>query len=434
MPTAMLIAVGVIVVLLLLSAFFTAAETSLSAASRASMHQLEHKGSRRARLVNRLSEHHDELIGSILFARNLVNILASVLAASILIALSGMLGILYATALMAVLIIVFFEALPRSYATRNADSVALFVAPIVQPVLRMFAPAIWFGDILTHGTLHLFGITADASETASVTSENGGEAHAGTGTEEEDAGAQERAMLTNVLDLSQVEVGEIMVHRRTVVRLNADNAAETILEQVLNSPHTRLPLWRGEPDNIIGIVHVRDILKALRAAGGQTSDIDIEALASPPWFVPETTTLLDQLQAFRARHEHFALVIDEYGSLLGVVTLEDIIEEIVGDITDEFDVTRSGLRPQTDGSILIDGQYTIRDLNRQMNWRLPDDHASTIAGLVLHEARRIPEVGQTFLFHGMRFEILRRQRHQITVIRLTPPQEAQDSPDVDETG
>ncbi|MCD6073184.1 MAG: hypothetical protein K0Q70_67, partial [Rhodospirillales bacterium] len=227
---------------------------------------------------------------------------------------------------------------------------------------------------------------------------------------------------------------EIMVHRRTVVRLNADDTPETILEQVLSSPHTRLPLWRGEPDNIIGIVHVRDILKALRAAGGQTTGIDIEALASKPWFVPETTTLLDQLHAFRARHEHFALVIDEYGSLLGVVTLEDIIEEIVGDITDEFDVTRAGLRPQPDGSIIIDGQYTIRDLNRQMHWHLPDEHASTLAGLVLHAARRIPDVGQAFRFHGMRFEILRRQRHQITLIRVTPPQEAQEAADDDETG
>lgn len=430
----MLIADGVIVVLLLLSAFLTAAETSLSAASRASMHQLEHKGSRRARLVNRLSERHDELIGSILFVKTLVNILASVLAASLLTALFGMLGILYATLAMAVLIAIFCEALPKSYAGRNADSVALFVAPIILPVIRLFAPAIWLGDILTRGALRLFGIKADASETASVASETNGDTPAGNGAAEDDAGAQERAMLTNVLDLSEVEVGEIMVHRRTVVRLNADDTAETILEQVLSSPHTRLPLWRGEPDNIIGIVHVRDILKALRAAGGQSNEIDIEALASPPWFVPETTTLLDQLQAFRARHEHFALVIDEYGSLLGVVTLEDIIEEIVGDITDEFDVTRSGLRPQADGSMLIDGQYTIRDLNRQMNWRLPDEHASTIAGLVLHEARRIPEVGQTFLFHGMRFEILRRQRHQITVIRITPPQDAQDTADDDETG
>jgi Mg2+/Co2+ transporter CorB len=223
-----------------------------------------------------------------------------------------------------------------------------------------------------------------------------------------------------------------MVHRRTVVRLNADDPPEAILDQVLRNPHTRLPLWRGEPDNIVGVVHVRDILKALRESGGQASNLDIVALASPPWFVPETTTLLDQLHAFRARHEHFALVIDEYGSLLGVVTLEDIIEEIVGEISDEFDVSRPGLRPQTDGSIIIDGQYTVRDLNRHMGWRLPDDKASTVAGLVLYEARRIPEVGQAFRFHGIRFEILRRQKNQITVIRITPPQEPQDSDE--ETG
>jgi Mg2+/Co2+ transporter CorB len=233
----------------------------------------------------------------------------------------------------------------------------------------------------------------------------------------------ERAMLRSVLDLAKVDVGEIMVHRRTVVRLNADDPPAVLLDQVLASPHTRLPLWRTEPDNIVGVVHVRDILGALHQAGGQADALDFASLASPPWFVPETTTLLDQLQAFRARREHFALVIDEYGTLLGVVTLEDILEEIVGDISDEFDIERPRLRPQADGSIIVDGPYTIRDLNRRMGWHLPDERAATIAGLVLHEARRIPEVGQAFRFFGFRFEILRRQRHQITVIRVTPPQE-----------
>lgn len=321
---------------------------------------------------------------------------------------------------------------------RHADRVALFVAPIVLPLIRLFAPIIWVGDRLARFTVRLFGSRVNPDEAIYVTSQNSADAHPANGTDSaaaaKAADAQERAMVRSVLDLSQVEVGEIMVHRRTVVRLNADDAPDAILEQVLNSPHTRLPLWRTEPDNIVGVVHVRDILKALRAANGQASELDIEALASPPWFVPETTTLLDQLHAFRARHEHFALVIDEYGTLLGVVTLEDILEEIVGDIADEYDDTRSRLRPQPDGSILIDGQYTIRDLNRQMNWSLPDDHASTLAGLVLHEARRIPDVGQAFRFFGMRFEILRRQRHQITLIRVTPPQEPWETADGDETG
>jgi len=432
----MLLTLGAIIFLLILSGFFSASETSLTVASRPAMHQLEHKGDWRARIVNRLNARQGKLIGSILIANNLVNILASAIATSVLIAMFGEAGVAYATAAMTVLIVVFSEILPKSYALRNADRAALFVAPIIRPVVRLLTPVTWATDHIVRATMRLFGVRVGLGESVIPSSEElrgAIELHQADADSEDEVVAHERAMLRSVLDLSQVEVGEIMVHRRTVVRLNADDTPDEILEQVLNSPHTRLPLWRGEPDNIIGIVHVRDILKALRASGGRETEIDIEELASPPWFVPETTTLLDQLHAFRARHEHFALVIDEYGSLLGVVTLEDIIEEIVGDIADEFDVSRSGLRPQTDGSILIDGQYTIRDLNRQMNWRLPDEHASTIAGLVLHEARRIPEVGQAFRFHGMRFEIMRRQRHQITVIRVTPPQEPQVSDD-DESG
>ena len=143
-----------------------------------------------------------------------------------------------------------------------------------------------------------------------------------------------------------------------------------------------------------------------------------------PWFIPESTSLLDQLQAFRKRHEHFALVVDEYGSLMGIVTLEDILEEIVGDIADEHDVVVAGVRPQGDGSYVVEGSVTIRDLNRQFEWDLPDEEAATAAGLILHESRRIPEVGQAFMFHGFRFEILRRLRHQITSVRITPPPKA----------
>lgn len=429
----MLLTIGAIFFLLLLSAFFSAAETSLTVASRPTMHQLEHKGDWRARIVNRLNARQGRMIGTILIANNMVNIMASAIATSVLIAMFGEAGVAYATAAMTVLIVIFAEILPKSYALRNADRTALNVAPVVRPVVRVLTPFTWTSDHIVRGVMRLFGVKVGREEAVIPSSEELRGAIELHQADEEGANhevvAQERAMLRSVLDLSKVEVGEIMVHRRTVVRLNADDPPEALLEQVLNSPHTRLPLWRSEPDNIVGVVHVRDILKALRAAGGKATDLDIESLASKPWFVPETTTLLDQLHAFRARHEHFALVIDEYGTLLGVVTLEDILEEIVGDISDEFDITRAGIRPQTDGSILIDGQYTIRDLNRHMNWRLPDEHASTIAGLVLHEARRIPDVGQAFRFFGMRFEILRRQRHQITLIRITPPQEPEIADD-----
>lgn len=233
---------------------------------------------------------------------------------------------------------------------------------------------------------------------------------------------QERAMLRSILDLAEVTVDAVMTHRRNMVMIDADLPPGEIVDAALASPFTRLPLWRGEPDNIVGVVHAKSLLRAVRATRGTLDDLNVETLSSKPWFVPDTTSLLDQLQAFRARREHFALVVDEYGSLLGLVTLEDILEEIVGDITDELDTHVAGVFPQPDGSYVVDGKVTVRDLNRQFDWELPDEEDySTIAGLVIYEARHIPEVGQTFTFFGFRLEILKRQRNQIQTLRVTPP-------------
>ncbi len=237
-----------------------------------------------------------------------------------------------------------------------------------------------------------------------------------------DEARQERAMLRSILDLAEVTVGAVMTHRRNMVTIDADMAPSAIVDEALASPFTRLPLWRDEVDNVIGVVHAKSLLRAVRAARGQLDTLHIEKIATPPWFVPDATSLLDQLQAFRARREHFALVVDEYGSLLGLVTLEDILEEIVGDITDELDTHVAGVFLQPDGSYIVDATVTVRDLNRQFDWELPDEtDYSTIAGLVIHESRHIPEVGQTFTFFGFRFEILKRQRNQIQTVRLTPP-------------
>ena len=230
-------------------------------------------------------------------------------------------------------------------------------------------------------------------------------------------------MLRSVLDLGEVQVREIMVHRKNVTAIGADLPPEQVVAEILASPYTRFPLWRDDPDNIVGVLHAKALLREVRMRGEGLSSLDVTALAADPWFIPEQTLMDDQLQAFRRRHEHFALVVDEYGSLMGVVTLEDILEEIVGEIVDEHDISVTGVRPRPDGSYLVDGQVTIRDLNREFEWRLPDEEAATLAGLVLHESRRIPEIGQTFLFHGFRFEIVRRHRHQITSIRLTPPRQ-----------
>ena len=419
----MLFAISVIGVLILLSAFFAGSETALTVASRPAMHQLEQKGSRSARIVNRLNENKGDLISTLLIGNNIVVILSSAFATSVLTEMFGDAGVAYATALMTVLIVLFAEILPKSYALHNASRVALVLAPMIQPVVWLLTPVTWAADKIVRGVLRIFGVRLTANETVIPSSEElrgAIELHESS----DESADQERQMLHSILDLAEVEVGEIMIHRSAVVRINAADPPQRILEQMLASSHTRVPLWRDEPDNVIGVLHARDILRALRDAGGHADGIDAAALATPPWFVPETTTLLDQLHAFRAKREHFAIVIDEYGALLGVLTLEDIIEEIVGEIGNNSDENRRrpGLRPQPDGSVIIDGQFTIRDLNRRMDWRLPDENAATVAGLVLHEARRIPDVGQTFRFYGFRFEILRRQRNRVSAIRITPPQ------------
>jgi Mg2+/Co2+ transporter CorB len=237
---------------------------------------------------------------------------------------------------------------------------------------------------------------------------------------------QDRDMLGGLLDLRELQVSDVMVHRTEMVMINADLPAEDLVREVLATEYTRIPLWREKPENIIGVLHAKDLLRAIRASDGDTAGIDVSTIALPPWFVPEMRSVAEQLKAFRRRKTHFALVVDEYGEVEGMVTLEDILEEIVGDISDEHDVVVAGVRTQPDGSVVVDGSVPIRDLNRAMDWHLPDEEATTVAGLVIHEARSIPERGQSFTFHGFRFRVLRRERNRITALRIVPvPREAE---------
>lgn len=407
-----------IVILLLLSAFFSGSETALTAASRPRMHHLEKSGSARARIVNRLREQQERLIGALLLGNNLVNILASALATSLLIGWFGNAGVAYATATMTILVLVFAEVLPKTIALGNADRVALVVAPWLRPIVAALSPASRTIQKIVHLTLRLFRVDLSShTSDAAREEELRGSIALLTGT---DADARrEREMLDSILDLTDVEVGEIMVHRKNIDLIDAELPPNLIMERAVASPYTRLPLYRGESDNIVGVLHAKALLRQLQAHGGKAEDLDVDGLVTVPWFIPESTSLLRQLQAFRRRREHFAIVVDEYGALKGVVTLEDILEEIVGDITDEHDVPVAGVRAQRDGSIIIDGTVTIRDLNRKFDWQLPDEEAATVAGLVLHEARVIPKDGQVFEFHGFRFEIIRRQRNQITSLKLS---------------
>jgi len=417
-PTVLL-SIAAIVVLLVLSGLFSGSETALTASSRARMHHLEKRGNRKASIVNRLTERKERLIGAILLGNNLVNIFASALATSVLISFFGDAGVAIATLVMTLAILVFAEVLPKTYALRSPDRTALALAPVLGPIVWLLSPFSRGVQLIIRLILRLAGIAVDDLPDSKAAAEE----IRGTIALHTSEGAMvkaDRDMLDSILDLDEVQVGEIMIHRSNMQIVDADDPPAAIIEQALASSFTRIPLWRDEPEDIIGILHVKDLLRVLAAEQGKTDNIDIAAIAGEPWFVPETTTLREQLNAFRERRSHFALVVDEYGALMGMVTLEDILEEIVGEIVDEHDVAVTGVRSQSDGSYVVDGSVTIRDLNRQFDWDLPDEEASTIAGLLIHEARVIPEVGQLFSFYNFRFEVLGRRKNRLTVIRVKP--------------
>jgi Mg2+/Co2+ transporter CorB len=408
-----------IIVLLALSGFFSGSETALTAASRARMLQMERSGEKRAAVVSRLISARERLIGALLLGNNLVNILASALATNVLLGFFGDAGVVYATLVMTMLVLIFSEVLPKTWAISNPDRFAVAVSPVVSPVVVLFAPVVMGVEVIVRMILKTFGV--DVSENRNVLSAH--EELRGTVDLQHLEGGlvkAERDRIGGLLDLADLEVSDVMVHRTKMNALNADDDAQSLITAALDSPHTRLPLWRGETDNYIGVLHAKDLLRALAKAGGDVGQLDVEQLVSPPWFVPDTTSLQDQLNAFLKRKAHFALVIDEYGEVMGLVTLEDILEEIVGEISDEHDIELPGVRPQPDGSIIVDGGVPIRDLNRAFDWRLPDDEATTIAGLVIHEARMIPEERQAFTFHDYRFTVLRREKNRITRLRMTP--------------
>jgi Mg2+/Co2+ transporter CorB len=413
------ISLGVVVICLAVSFFFSASETALTGFSRARMLQLEKNGNARARLVNRLVETRERMIGAILAGNNVANIAASALTTGVLYAWFGDVGVLYATAIMTVVIVVFIEVLPKTLAINTPDRVALLVARPILWLVRLMGPILVGIEALVRWILRLFGARFGTDQAyLSAHEELRGTVdllHREGSVEKHD-----RDMFGGLLDLRDLVVSDVMIHRTEMISVCADLASEELVRAVLAEPVTRIPLWSGKPDNIIGILHAKDLLRAIRDADGDLSKVDVKAIARPPWFVPDVRPLSEQIKAFRRRKTPFALVVDEYGELMGLVTLEDILEEIVGDITDEHDVAVPGVRPQPDGSVNVDGGVPIRDLNRAMDWSLPDTEATTIAGLVIHEARSIPEAGQTFTFHGFRFRVLRREKNRIAALRITP--------------
>lgn len=423
--TAFWLTASAIFLLLICSAMFSGSETALTAASRGKLRSMSDDGSRGAGIALKLTEDSERLIGSILLGNNIANILATSLATALFTRTLGESGVAAATLVMTVLVLVFAEVLPKTYAISNSEKAAALAAPVIQFIVRTMAPPVAVVRLIVRGVLGLFGIEVDPTRNVlSIREEIVGTltlGHSEGVFEKED-----RDRLLGALDLGDRTVEEIMRHRSSIEVIDADTPAPDVVAQALQSPHTRLPVYKDDPENIIGVIHAKDLLRAVHDridAGGDAGllDFDIMSVARKPYFVPETSTLDDQMRQFLKRHTHFALVVDEYGDLQGLITLEDILEEIVGEITDEFDSNAEQMIVKSsDGKFVVDGAMTIRDLNRARDWALPDEAANTIAGFVIHEAQMIPRVGQVFIFRGFRFEVVARENNRITRLKISP--------------
>jgi Mg2+/Co2+ transporter CorB len=426
MTMALIAIAPIILVLLAVSGLFSAAETAMTGASRGRMHQLEREGDQAAVRVNRLIAERERMIGSVLLGNNVINILSSALITEVLSkTIPGGLGVAAATILTTVLVLIFAEVLPKTLAIARSDDVARFLSAPTEAAVWLFGPPVAAVQWLVGGTLKVLRVNLEPHTGSAAAHEEirgAVEYHHHGGSVE----SGDRRMLGGVLDLADLDVSEVMAHRKSIQMLDADLPPRELVRQALDAPYTRLPLYQGDADNIIGVVHAKDLLGALAASESGIDALDVIKVARAPWFIPDTTNLKDQLNAFLKQRSHFALVVDEYGALQGLVTLEDILEEIVGEIEDEHDLVAHGVRRQADGSVNVEGSVSIRDLNRSMDWNLPDADAVTVAGLVIHEAQTIPDAGQTFIFHGHRFQILRRQRNQITALKVSPPIEVED--------
>ncbi|MEP4195845.1 MAG: HlyC/CorC family transporter [Aliishimia sp.] len=419
---------GIILLLLVMSGFFSGSETALTAASRGKLRTQADKGNKGAERALDITEDNERLIGSVLLGNNLVNILATSLATAIFTQTFGESGVVLATLVMTLLVLIFAEVLPKTYAITNAERAAALVSLPISMVVRMFSPVVGAVRLFVRGVLRVFGVQTDPDgHIMAVREEIAGALQLGHS--EGVVEKEDRDRILGALDLADRTVEEIMLHRSGIEMINIDDAPQDILEQCLRSNHTRLPVYRDAPENITGVIHAKDLLRAMyKRIGGPEGDasllmsFEIADVAMAPYFIPETTALDDQMRQFLRMRTHFALVVDEYGSLQGLITLEDILEEIVGEITDEFDPHDADpvVQQDSDGGFLVEGSMTIRDVNRAKDWQLPDEEANTVAGLVIHEAQMIPTVGQVFSFHGFRFEVLERTGNRISSLKIRP--------------
>ena len=404
----------VIIFLLIISAFFSGSETALTAASRPKMYQLEKENNLRAKIVNFLKNKKERLIGTLLLGNNLVNTLATAIATSFFINLLGdnQKGILYSTIVMTLLILIFGEVLPKTIAINKADKFALLFAPFIKFLVTILSPFTYLINFFTRIILKLFKFEISTDISTSEDELRGTiDLHA-----KSEGTTQEKDMLQGILDLDDLQVKEIMTHRKNIEVIYVNESINKNIKKILNSQFTRLPLYDKNSDKILGIINVKDVLKNIN----KKKKLDLKLIAKNAWFIPETTSVLDQLQEFKKKQRHLAFVVDEYGALMGIVTLEDIIEEIVGDIEDEHDIKIKGAKKSKDGKYTISGNVTIRDINREFGWNLPDKDASTLAGLIFHEIKTIPEPGKIFSFYGFRFEIINVRKNHIELVKVIP--------------
>jgi Mg2+/Co2+ transporter CorB len=413
-----------IFILLILSGFFSGSETALTAASRSKLQAKADKGSVGAARALQVTNDRERLIGAVLLGNNFVNILATSLITALFTKMVGSNSVLLSTLIMTFLILIFAEVLPKTYAITNAESAAIKASRIISAVVFVFSPIVSFVRFLVRGVLWIFGIITDPdTNVLAVREEIAGALTLGH--KEGIVEKEDRDRILGALDLSDRTVEEIMLHRSEIEMIDVSLPAEEILTKCLASAYTRLPLYKGNPENIVGVVHAKDLARAMikltRTASKQNKSLShfrVLDVAMKPYFVPETTPLDDQMRQFLKRHTHFALVVDEYGALQGLITLEDILEEIVGEITDEFDEDDNALTSIKDDHVIVDGGMTIRDLNRAQDWNLPNDEANTLAGLVIHEAQMIPSEGQVFVFYGFRFEVMAKKENKITRLKI----------------
>ncbi len=407
----------IIVFLIICSAFFSSSETALTAVSEARINELVNKGNKKAKLIEKILKNRDKMIGTILIGNNFVNIIASVYATSFAIQYFTDIPLIIITIILTIILVIFAEMIPKTYALKNADEIALIVSPLINLIIIIFTPL----TFLTEKFSKLVTGPDYASEEAKTEELKGMiRLHAGKETRAIERGK----IMSSMIDIEDVNIEEVMTHRGVVTMIDINLSATKIYKIVGESPYTRIPVFSGTQDNIIGILHAKELFRFLQRNNFKDTKLfDLKNILIDPYFAPETTPILDQLEIFRGRKEHFAIVVNEYGDFRGIITLEDILEEIVGEIDDETDINVEGVKSQPDGSLIIDGSVTIRDLNRSLAWDLPDENYNTIAGLVVFETKTIPNPGQEFRLFGVKIRILQKDKNFLSKLRLWKEQE-----------